>query len=246
MYQRNGLRMADLGEAQRAAVMSLLSAALSARRLSQGQRDHERRRSAANPAGRRRRPRRPRTGRGRRPDVRQGSSTSRVPRHAVGDRAVDAAVRRPPPGDQSHDGRQPGDDGAEPAGRAAGDLHHRGADDPSARQGERQGVRADQRAGREAARPGDPQLSRRRSRARPGQGRADDPAGRHSRLGALGRRSRRCCGTSCASGRASCTTRSPSRAWRRSAPASTTPGSPGAAPRPTAARRTSGSRGRRW
>lgn len=30
MYQRNGLRMADLGEAQRAAVMSLLSAALSA------------------------------------------------------------------------------------------------------------------------------------------------------------------------------------------------------------------------
>ena len=90
-----------------------------------------------------------------RSDLRRGRVLPRVPRHAVDDRAVDAAVRRTSPRDQPDDGGQPGDHGAEPAGRAAGDLHVRGAGNPAARQGERQGVRADQRARREAARPGD-------------------------------------------------------------------------------------------
>ena len=56
-----------------------------------------------------------------------------------------------------------------------------------ARQRERQGLCAHQRARRQAEGPGDPQLSRRRSRARRHAGREDHSAGRHSRLGAVGR-----------------------------------------------------------
>ena len=187
--------------AQRAAVMTLLSTALSRdgyRKVTDIMRgDEVLRKDSSQPGGAR-----PRAGGGG-GVVRRGRVLPRVPRHAVGDRAMDAAVRRPSPRDQSDDGGQPGEHGAEPAGRAARDLHVRRPDGASAGQRERQGVCADQRAGR------------RRSAARRSSAivspiscsdpaRTDEPfsprafARRRSR-----RRSRRCCWISCGSGPAS-------------------------------------------
>ena len=188
-------------------------------RLSQGDRDHARRRSASEdrrlgPAARRperRRqplripPARPAGAAGarRRRRLRRGRVLPRVRRHAVGDGAVDAAVRRTSPGDQPDAARKPGDDGAQPAGGAAGDLHVRGSDDTSAGTRERQGLRADQRAGRRAS-------AARRSSATACRTSCSDPARTGERFSPKGfarrrspRRSKRCCGTSCGNGPAS-------------------------------------------
>ena len=124
MFQREGLRLGDLTPAQRAAVMTLLSTALSRdgyRKVTEIMRGDEvlrkgRRWQAGGrhgPGGGVRRAvaaradrRRPRW---RRRQVRRGRVLPRLPRDAVGDRTVDAAVRRSSPGDQSDDGREPGD-----------------------------------------------------------------------------------------------------------------------------------------
>ena len=175
-------------------------------RLPEGHRDHARRRSACGPGqggGGRGGPRRRRAGGGRRRRFGEdeyylaflGTPSTTAP-WMLQFGGHHLAINLTLAGSQATHG-------AEPARRAAGDLHVRGPDGPSAGQRERQGVRADQRARRRPAQAGDPQLPRRRSRARAGPGRTHDPARGHSRVGALARRSRRCCWISCASGPAS-------------------------------------------
>ena len=181
MYQREGLRLADLTPAQRAAVNTLLSAALSGGGL---QKVTDIMRGDEVLKTKRRRARRGRRPRGRRRHLRRRRVLPRLRRNAVGDNAVDAAVWRSPPGDQSDDGREPGDHGAEPPGHSAGNLHRRRPDRPSARQRERQIVRADQCVERGPAQAGDPRLARRRSRARARSGRTNHSARRHSRVSA--------------------------------------------------------------
>ncbi len=160
--------------------------------------------------------------------------------------AVDAAVRRPPSGDQPDDGGEPVEHGAEPARHSAGDLHARRPDHPSARQRERQGLRADQR-------PDDAQ----RKQAvlgytvsdlvlGPLPGWKDDSARGHSRVG-----SRRPAADDAPGARARMGGHHErhvrrARRWPRSGRTFPIPTSPGAARRRTAARRTSVSRVQPW
>ena len=115
MYQRDGVRLTDLTAAQRESIMKLLQVALSAEGYQKVRRHHEGRRSVRALVGRRR------TRRTADPSFGEleyylafvGTPSTTAP--------VDADVRRPSPGDQSDDGRQPGDDGAESSRGAAGD-----------------------------------------------------------------------------------------------------------------------------
>ena len=66
------------------------------------------------------------------PSFRQGRVLRRLRRHSLHDTTVDAAVRRAPPGDQPHDRREPGEHDAQPAGGAAGHVHHRRPHGPPA------------------------------------------------------------------------------------------------------------------
>ncbi len=121
MFQRDGIRLADLTAPQRTAVDTLLSAALSR----DGYRKVKEITLADGVLGRGQGAGRGRRPRGwRRSPVRRGRIFPLLPGNAVDDGAVDAAVRRSPPGDQPDDGGKPGEHGAEPPGRAAGNLRH--------------------------------------------------------------------------------------------------------------------------
>ncbi len=172
IFKREGLRLGDLTPPQKAAVMNLLTVALSRdgyRKVTEIMRGDEVLRTGQS-GGRGRRKRRERA-RWRRPGLRRRRVLPRVRRHTVHGRAVDAAVRRPSPGDQSDDGGEPGEHDAEPARGSAGHLHSRRPGDSSARQGKRQGLRADQCARGVAAKPGDSHVPRVGPRAGPRPGR---------------------------------------------------------------------------
>ena len=208
IFQREGLRLGDLTPAQRAAVMTLLSTALSRTAIARSPRSCAATKCFARPRSARGRGagagRRWRRRRGGRPDVRRGRILPRVPRHAVGDRAVDAAVRRSSSGDQPHAGGEPGEHDAQPARRAAGDLHVRGPDvRPLGNENDKAFalVNALDAAQRSAGRSSTTACADLVLGA--GPGRQDDSARGHSGVGAHRRRSRRCCWTSCGNGPAS-------------------------------------------
>ena len=173
MFQRNGMRLDDLTPPQRAAVMKLLTRALSAdgyqKVVDIMHGDEVLKRNSGGRGG---------------PAFGQDEYYLAYPRHAVDDHAVDAAVRRASSRDQPDDGRQPGDDDAEPAGGAAGDVHVGGRTVRPLGDENDKGFALINALDDEAARPGDPQLSRRRSRA----GRQARTARRFSRKASARRR----------------------------------------------------------
>ena len=213
MFQREGLRLGDLTPPQRAAVMTLLSTALSRdgyRKVTEIMRGDEVLRTdgrrTRRGGGPRRRPRRPRGragGRWRRSQFGEdeyylaflGTPSATTP-WMLQFGGHHLAINLTLAGSQAT--MAPSLPAAQPA-----TYTFEGRDRSSARQGERQGVRADQRARRGAAQPGDPRLPRRRSRARPRPGRPHDSAGRHPRVGALGGAADDAAGSWCGSGRAS-------------------------------------------
>ena len=209
IFQREGLRMGDLTAPQREAVMNLLAAALSAdgfRKVTNIVRGDEVLRKTDG-------------GRGARGGGRGGGRPGGPPGGGVNfgeDQYYLAFVGTPSTTtpwmlqfgghhlaiNLTMAGSQASMTPSLPAAQPA-TYTFEGRTDSPARPRERQGVRADQRARRHAAQPGDPHLPRRRSRARSRAGRPDDPARRHARVGADRRRSRRCCSISCTSGPAS-------------------------------------------
>ena len=105
MFVRQGMRLGDLTPAQRTAVMKLLQTAFSPdgyRKVTEIMRGDEVLKTTGGGPRRSRRP-------GRRPEFRRRRVLPGVSRHALDDRAVDAAVRRSSPRDQPDVGRQPGD-----------------------------------------------------------------------------------------------------------------------------------------
>ncbi len=165
IVRRAGLSMGELNDAQRSAALALAGVRVEPQGLRESAENHGRRR--ASQAGRRREA-----------DVREGSllhlhSWARRPRKRRGccssaattsrstsrSRANAACSRRVSPAPNL------------PCTRST-------ADDPPSGPGERQGVRIVECARRCAAQAGDPDFPRRRSRARTGSGRQDDPAGR--------------------------------------------------------------------
>ena len=160
IFQRNGLRFGDLTQPKRDAALSLVASALSRDGLRKvndimngdeflknagggrtggrqgapgGAAAGGRATTAAAAAGGRRRW-------SRIDPVRAGRVLHRAARRTVRSHAVDDPVRRASPGHQRHRRRPDQRDDAQPAGRAAGQLHAERPDDPAARRGERQGA----------------------------------------------------------------------------------------------------------
>ena len=174
---RNGLKLGDMSASQQQAALALVASVLSPAGYKKVLDIVNADQSLEQTAGRNSTAERARSLRARR-------VLRRDPRNARAGRAVDCAVRRPSPGDQRDDCRRRQRADAEPYRRAAGDVSAERRDDPSAGAGERQGVRADERARCHAAEAGPAWLRSAEPRARARRRRQGDSTGRYSRFGA--------------------------------------------------------------